>query len=49
MQLPQQTIIEFRKAYYQDFGEELTEQEAKSLGQDLLTLMAVIYRSRTNH
>ena len=42
--LPEQAIRDFQEAYLQDFGQEITEEEASMIGQNLLGLFDQIYR-----
>jgi hypothetical protein len=43
MKLDPVAIQEFQVAYHQDFGRELSKDEAEELGQRLITLFSVIY------
>lgn len=44
MQLSEQAIIEFKAIYKDEFGEEISDNEARELAADLLTLFKIICR-----
>lgn len=44
MQLSRETIEEFRQIHKEEFGEEVSDDEARRLGTDLLELFKIIYR-----
>lgn len=44
MILSQQAIIDFKKVYSQDFGEEIDDNQAQELGIKLLEFFSLIYR-----
>ena len=39
-----ETIKAFQEAYKKDFGEEITEEEAEKIGNNLTNLFQVIYK-----
>lgn len=44
MQLPPKAIIEYQKLFKQEFGQELTYEEAETQGRKLLRLFQIIYK-----
>jgi hypothetical protein len=48
MELSKEAVEEFKTIYREEFGEEISDQEAQELGQNLLALLAIIYRPLPN-
>jgi len=44
MRLSKEAIKEFKKIYYGEFGETISEKEAQEMGANLLSLFRMIYR-----
>lgn len=44
MQLSKEAIEDYKKAFKEEFGEDLSDVEAMELGSDLLRLFQIIYR-----
>ncbi len=44
MGLSKKAIEEFKKIYSQEFEEEISDEQAKELGENLLNLFKIIYR-----
>jgi len=44
MRLSKEAIKEFKKIYYEEFGERISAKEAQELGASLLSLFKIIYR-----
>lgn len=44
MQLSKEAIEDYKKAFKEEFGEDLSTAEAMELGCDLLRLFQIIYR-----
>ena len=44
MRLSKEAIREFRDAYYEEFGERISDAEAEEMGENLLFLFDLIYR-----
>ncbi len=44
MQLSKEAIEDYKKAFKEEFGEDLSDEEAMELGCDLLRLFQIIYR-----
>lgn len=42
--LPQEAIQEFKRLYVEEFGEEISDEQATELGINLLTLLNHTYR-----
>ena len=49
MSLPPEAIEDFRKAYFKDFGLEISKEQAEELGTRLITLFSVIYKPLPKH
>lgn len=47
MQLSSEAIVEFKAIYEEQFGKELTDQEAYDSASNLLRLMNAVYRPMT--
>lgn len=45
MELSKKAIEEFKEIYYQEFGEKLSDETARRVGEGLLELFSVIYPS----
>lgn len=45
MILSTQAIIDFKKAYYQDFGKKVDDSMAQELGVQLLEFFALVYKA----
>ena len=43
MDLNKKAIEEFKEIYYQEFGEKLSDETARRVGEGLLELFSVIY------
>jgi hypothetical protein len=44
MSLPDKAIRDFKAAFQQDCGEEISFEEAKCLGERMIALFSVIYK-----
>ena len=44
MGLSQEAINEFKKIYRRELGEEISDEKAQELGEDLISLFRIIYR-----
>jgi len=44
MRLSKQAIEEFKKIYREEFGKEISDEEAQEMGEGLLSLFKIIYR-----
>ncbi len=44
MGLSKKAIEEFKKIYSQEFEEEISDEKAKELGENLINLFKIIYR-----
>lgn len=44
MILDEKAIKDFQDAYFKDFGEEISKEEAEAMGQRLISLLSVIYK-----
>jgi len=44
MGLSKEAIKEFKRIYYEEFKEEISDIEAQELGESLLLLFKIIYR-----
>ena len=44
MGLSQEAINEFKKIYRRELGEEISNEKARELGEDLISLFRIIYR-----
>jgi hypothetical protein len=44
MGLSKEAIEEFKKIYSDEFGEEISDEKAKELGESLLSIFKIIYR-----
>jgi flagellin-specific chaperone FliS len=44
MGLSKEAIKEFKRIYSQEFGEELPDEKARELAENLLSLFKIIYR-----
>lgn len=44
MKLGKEAIKEFKKIYYQEFGEGLSDEAAQEMGGNLVSLFKIIYR-----
>ena len=44
MRLSEKAIKEFKKIYYDEFGETISDKEAQEMGTNLLYLFRIIYR-----
>jgi hypothetical protein len=44
MELSKEAIEEFKKIYYQEFGTAISDEKARELGENLLSLFEIIYR-----
>lgn len=44
MILSQKAATDFKKAYYEDFGEEVDDNQAQKLGIELLEFFTLIFR-----
>ena len=45
MKLSEEAIKEFKKIYYQEYGKQISDEEAQEKGQNLLSLFKIIYRA----
>lgn len=43
MELSKQAIEEFKEIYYKEFGEKLSDEKARRIGEGLLELFSVVY------
>lgn len=48
MNLPPKAVKEFRQLYYQDFGENLSTEQASEKLANLVNLVRVIYYPKSN-
>jgi hypothetical protein len=44
MRLSKEAIVEFKKIYYQEFGTVISDEKARELAENLLSLFEIIYR-----
>ena len=44
MGLSKEAIEEFKKIYFEEVGEKISDEEARQLGESLLSLFKIIYR-----
>jgi hypothetical protein len=44
MSLSQKAIEEFKQAYLEEFNEEISDAQAKEMGENLVALFRIIYR-----
>jgi len=44
MELSKEAIEEFKKIYYQEFGTVISDEKARELAENLLSLFEIIYR-----
>jgi len=44
MSLSKEAIEEFKKIYYQEFDAVISDEKARELGENLLSLFEIIYR-----
>jgi hypothetical protein len=44
MALSETALKEFKKLYFEEYGEEISDEKAAKLGENLLTLFKHIYR-----
>ena len=45
MQLSDEAIVEFQKLMLEEYGEEISKEEAIKIGTNLVNLYSVIYRA----
>jgi flagellin-specific chaperone FliS len=45
MGLSKEAIKEFKEIYYKEFQERISDEEAQELGESLISLFKIIYRS----
>jgi len=43
MELSKEAIEEFREIYYQEFGDKLSDEKARRIGEGLLELLSIVY------
>jgi len=44
MRLRKQAIKEFKEIYYKEFGERISDEEAKEMGENILSLFKLVYQ-----
>lgn len=44
MRLSKEAIEELKDIYYQEYGEQISNEEAQEIGESLLSLFKIIYR-----
>ena len=44
MRLSKVAIEEFKEIYFKEFGEEITDEEAREMGENLVSLFEIICR-----
>jgi len=44
MRLSKESIEELKNIYYQEYGEQISNEEAQVIGESLLSLFKIIYR-----
>jgi len=44
MELSKEAIKEFKEIYYKEFGTVISDEKARELGENLLSLFEIIYR-----
>jgi hypothetical protein len=45
MSLSEEAIKEFKEVYFREFGKKISDEEAQEIGQNLLSLFKIIYRT----